>query len=276
MPQSYPTRIVCLTEETVETLYLLGQGDRIVGVSGYAVRPPEARQKPRVSAYLNARYDKIMALEPDLVLAFSDLQADLGAELVKRGLPVYTFNQRSVAEILQMIRIVGGLVGCQPEAERLADRLAADLDRIRESASRFPRRLRALFEEWDEPLISGIRWVEELVEIAGADPIFPELRNAKLGRERIVDPAEAARRNPEVIFASWCGKKVKMDAIRARPGWDAVAAVRDDRIYEIKSTYILQPGPASLTEGVRQIHAHLARIHGLDIEPSLAPEERLA
>jgi iron complex transport system substrate-binding protein len=276
MPPPYPTRIVCLTEETVETLYLLGQGDRIVGVSGYAVRPPEARQKPRVSAYLNARYDKIMALEPDLVLAFSDLQADLSAELVKRGLPVYTFNQRSVGEILQMIRIVGGLVGCQTEAERLADRFAADLDRIRESAVRFPRRLRALFEEWDEPLISGIRWVEELVEIAGADPIFPELRNAKLGRERIVDPAEAARRDPEVIFASWCGKKVKMDAIRARPGWDAVAAVRDDRIYEIKSTYILQPGPASLTEGVRQIHAHLARIHGLDVDPSLAPEERLA
>lgn len=269
----YPSRIVCLTEETVETLYLLGQGDRIVGVSGYAVRPPEARSKPRVSAYLNARYDKIEALEPDLVLAFSDLQADLGAELVKRGLPVVTFNQRSVEEIFQMIRMVGALVGCQRDAEQLADRLSADLDRVRESAARFPRRIRAFFEEWDEPLISGIRWVEELVSIAGAEPIFPELADAKLGKERIVDPAEAARRDPEVIFASWCGKKVKQAAIRARAGWDRVTAVRDDRIFEVKSTYILQPGPASLTEGVRQLHAVLAAIHGLAVNPSLAPAE---
>jgi len=269
----YPSRIVCLTEETVETLYLLGQGDRIVGVSGYAVRPPEARSKPRVSAYLNARYDKIEALEPDLVLAFSDLQADLGAELVKRGLPVVTFNQRSVEEIFQMIRMVGALVGCQRDAEQLADRLSADLERVRESAARFPRRIRAFFEEWDEPLISGIRWVEELVSIAGAEPIFPELADAKLGKERIVDPAEAARRDPEVIFASWCGKKVKQAAIRARTGWDRVTAVRDDRIFEVKSTYILQPGPASLTEGVRQLHAVLAAIHGLAVDPSLAPAE---
>ncbi len=269
----YPSRIVCLTEETVETLYLLGQGDRVVGVSGYAVRPPEARSKPRVSAYLNARYDKIEALKPDLVLAFSDLQAELGAELVKRGLPVVTFNQRSVPEIFQMIRMVGGLVGCQPEAERLADRLSADLDRVRESAARFPRRFRAFFEEWDEPLISGIRWVEELVEIAGAQPIFPELADAKLGRARIVDPAEAARRDPEVIFASWCGKKVKKAAIRGRAGWDAVTAVRENRIFEVKSTYILQPGPASLTEGVRQLHALLAGVHGLAVDPSLAPAE---
>jgi len=273
MRATYPTRIVCLTEETVETLYLLGQGDRIVGVSGYAVRPPEARSKPRVSAYLSARYDKIEALKPDLVLAFSDLQADLGAELVKRGLPVVTFNQRSVDEIFQMIRMVGALVGCQREAEQLADRLSADLERVRESAARFPRRLRAFFEEWDEPLISGIRWVEELVAIAGAEPIFPELAGAKLGRDRIVDPAEAARRNPEVIFASWCGKKVKVDAIRARAGWDTVAAVRADRIFEVKSTYILQPGPASLTEGVRQLHARLAGIHGLAVDSSLAPED---
>ena len=172
----YPDRIVCLTEETTETLYLLGQGDRIVGVSGYTVRPPEARQKPKVSAFISAKFDKIEALRPDLVLAFSDLQADLAAELVKRGIAVVTFNQRSVAEILQMIRMLGGLVGCQAAAEQLADRFAADLDRIRESASRFPRRLRVFFEEWDEPLISGIRWVEELVEIAGGAPIFPGAR----------------------------------------------------------------------------------------------------
>src|SRR5580765_1684315 len=176
----YPERIVCLTEETTETLYLLGQGDRIVGVSGYTVRPPEARQKPKVSAFINAKFDKIQALNPDLVLAFSDLQAELGAELVRRGIAVVTFNQRSVADILQMIRMLGGLVGAQRQAEQLADRLAADLDRIRESASRFPVRLRTFFEEWDEPLISGIRWVEELVEIAGADPIFPELAGCGL------------------------------------------------------------------------------------------------
>ena len=182
------------------------------------------------------------------------------AELIRRGLPVVTFNQRSIAEILQMIRMLGGLVGCQAEAEALAERLEADLERIRESASRFPRRLRAFFEEWDDPLISGIRWVEELVEIAGADPIFPELSGCGLAKDRIVDPAEVARRDPEVIFASWCGKKMKKATIQNRPGWDRVAAVRDDRIFEIKSTYILQPGPACLTDGIAQLHAHLSAI----------------
>jgi iron complex transport system substrate-binding protein len=256
----YPTRIVCLTEETTETLYLLGQGDRIVGVSGYTVRPPEARLKPKVSAFINAKFDKIEALKPDLVLAFSDLQADLVAELVRRGMNVVVFNQRSVAEILQMIAMLGGLIGCQRDAERLADRLAADLDRIAESASRFTRRLRVFFEEWDEPLISGIRWVEELVAIAGGTPIFPELAVAGLAKDRIVDPLEVARRDPQVIFASWCGKKVKKATIRSRRGWDATSAVRDDRIFEIKSTYILQPGPASLTDGVQQMHAILASL----------------
>jgi len=254
----YPSRIVCLTEETTETLYLLGQGDRIVGVSGYTVRPPEARQKPKVSAFINAKFDKIEALEPDLVLAFSDLQADLVAELARRGLNVVVFNQRSVAEILQMIRILGGIVGCQREAEALADRLSANLDAIRRAAAAFPDRPRVFFEEWDEPLISGIRWVEELVEIAGGAPIFPELSGAALAKDRIVDPAEVARRDPEVIFASWCGKKMKKATIVERPGWRGVSAVRDDRIFEIKSTYILQPGPASLTEGVQQIHEILA------------------
>jgi len=256
----YPTRIVCLTEETTETLYLLGQGDRIVGVSGYTVRPPEARLKPKVSAFINAKFDKIEQLKPDLVLAFSDLQADLCAELVRRGMNVVVFNQRSVDEILQMIAMLGGLIGCQQEAERLADRLTADLDRVRNAAARFPRRLRVFFEEWDEPLISGIRWVEELVAIAGGAPIFPELECAGLAKDRIVDPREVARRDPEVIFASWCGKKVKKATIRSRPGWDATTAVREDRIFEIKSTYILQPGPASLTDGVRQIHAILASL----------------
>jgi iron complex transport system substrate-binding protein len=256
----YPRRIVCLTEETTETLYLLGQGDRIAGVSGYTVRPPEARLKPKISAFINAKFDKIVALEPDLVFAFSDLQADLVAELIRRGLPVVTFNQRSIDEILQMIRMLGGLVGCQGDAERLAERLEADLDRIRESTARFPRRPRVFFEEWDAPLISGIRWVEELVEIAGGDPVFPELITYGLAKDRIVDPAEVARRNPEVVFASWCGKKMKKATIQNRPGWNVVTAVRNDHIFEIKSTYILQPGPASLTDGVAQLHAHLSAV----------------
>ena len=241
-------------------MYLLGEGDRVVGISGYTVRPPEARSKPKVSAFINARFDKIEALKPDLILAFSDLQADIAAELIRRGYPVVTFNQRSIDEILQMIAMLGGLIGCQLEAERLADRLTADLDRIRDAAAQFPRRLRVFFEEWDEPLISGIRWVEELVAIAGGAPIFPELATAGLAKDRIVDPREVARRDPEVIFASWCGKKVKKAAIRSRPGWDATTAVREDRIFEIKSTYVLQPGPASLTDGVRQIYAILASL----------------
>jgi len=263
----YPNRIVCLTEETTETLFLLGQGDRVVGVSGYTVRPPEARQKPKVSAFINARFDKIEALRPDLVLAFSDLQADLVAELVRRGIPVVTFNQRSVAEVLQTVRMVGGLVGCEQDAQRLSDRLAAGLDCVRQSAMRFPARLRTFFEEWDDPLISGIRWVEELVEIAGGTPIFPELSDARLARDRIVDPAEVVRRDPEVIFASWCGKRMRKATIVQRPDWDRVTAVRHDRIFEVKSTYILQPGPASLTEGVRQLHALFASVHGVTVDP---------
>jgi len=254
----YPSRIVCLTEETTETLYLLGEGDRVVGVSGYTVRPPEARQKPKVSAFINARFDKIDALKPDLVLAFSDLQADIARELIRRGYPVYTFNQRSVAEILQMIRVVGALVGCADKGDALASRLEADLDAIRVRAAALPKR-RVFFEEWDAPLISGIRWVEELVEIAGGDPIFPELRDKALGKDRIVDPAAVIARDPEIIVASWCGKAMKKRTIVERPGWDAVSAVRHDRIHEIKSTYILQPGPASLTEGVRQLHAIIGR-----------------
>ncbi|HEY7284779.1 MAG TPA: cobalamin-binding protein [Vicinamibacterales bacterium] len=255
----YPQRIVCLTEETTETLYLLGQQDRIVGVSGYTVRPPEARQKPKVSAFINAKFDKIEALRPDLVLAFSDLQADLAAELVRRGIAVVTFNQRTVAEILQMIRMLGGLVGCQSDAERLAERLEEGLETTRAAAAALAHRPRVFFEEWDEPLISGIRWVEELVEIAGGRPIFPELNDARLAKDRVVDPAEVVRRDPEIVFASWCGKKVNKSRIRSRAGWDRVTAVARDQLHEIKSTFILQPGPASLTDGVRQMHEIIMR-----------------
>jgi iron complex transport system substrate-binding protein len=255
---AYPSRIVCLTEETTETLYLLGEGDRVVGVSGYTVRPPEARKKPRVSAYLNARFDKIEALNPDLILAFSDLQRDIVAELLKRGHTVVAFNQRSVAEILQMIRMLGGLIGRSDAAEALATKLERGLDAIREQAAALPSRPLVFFEEWDDPLISGIQWVEELVEIAGGTPIFPELRAAKMGKDRIVAPDEVARRNPEVIIGSWCGKPVRKKTITSRAGWANVAAVKHGHIAEIKSAYILQPGPAALTEGVQQLHRIIA------------------
>ena len=273
MPR-YPQRIVCLTEETTETLYLLGAGDLVVGVSGYTARPPEARQKPKVSAFINARFDKILALEPDLVLAFSDLQADIAAELIRRGRTVVTFNQRSVAEILQMIRQLGGLVGLQTRAEGLADDLERGLDAIRASAARFPRRPRVFFEEWDAPLISGIRWVEELVTVAGGDPLFPELHTAALAKDRIVSPDTVRERAPEVILASWCGKKVRKATIAERPGWNTVPAVAQGHIYEIKSTYILQPGPASLTEGVRQIHFQLSKAMNVPLDAALQPSEK--
>ncbi len=257
---TYPSRIVCLTEETTETLYLLGEGDRIVGISGYTVRPVEARTKPKVSAFINARFDKIEALRPDLILAFSDLQADIAAELIRRGYPVVTFNQRSIAQILQMIRIVGSLVGRAAEAEALADRLAAGLDDIRRQAASLAWRPKVFFEEWDDPLISGICWVDELIEVAGGDSIFPERRTASLAKDRIVAPEEVIARNPDVIVASWCGKAMRKKTIVERPGWDRVSAVRHDHVYEIKSTYILQPGPASLTEGVQRLHDVVTRV----------------
>jgi iron complex transport system substrate-binding protein len=256
----YPSRIVCLTEETTETLYLLGEGHRVVGVSGYTVRPPEARRKPRVSAYISAKYERIESLEPDLILAFSDLQANIACELVKRGYPVVVFNQRSIAEITQMIRMLGALIGCADRGEALASSLELEIDSVREAARRLPVRPRVYFEEWDDPLISGIRWVEELIEVAGGDPIFPELRGAKLGRERIVSADEVARRRPDVIIASWCGKAVRTAKIAGRPGWRDIPAVRDGHIYEIKSSYILQPGPASLTEGIHLLHRILGRV----------------
>ena len=271
----YPERIVCLTEETTETLYLLGEEDRIVGVSGYTVRPPEARSKPRVSAFISARLDRIEQLRPDLVLAFSDLQADIAAELIRRGLTVLTFNQRSVKEILQVIRTLADLVGVPQKGRALVSELSSGLEAIEASARRFPRRPRIFFEEWKEPLISGIRWVEELVELAGGETVFPELRHKRLGRDRIVDPDAVLSRDPEVIIASWCGVKVNKDRIRRRAGWSEMAAVRHGRIYEIKSTYILQPGPAALTEGVRQLHLILAHVSGLEVDPRLRPSERV-
>jgi iron complex transport system substrate-binding protein len=256
----YPRRIICLTDETVETLYLLGEQDRIVGVSGYAHRPPEARSKPHVAAFQNAKFDKILDLEPDLVLTFSDVQAEITRELVLRGVTVLNFNQRSIAQILEMIALLSRIVGKEAAGEALIAGLRHGLDEIVVRVKEFPCRPRVYFEEWDEPLISGIEWVEELIEIAGGELLFPELRRCGKAKDRIVDAAEVARRDPEVVLASWCGKKVKKETICARPGWDTMTAVRNGHIYEIESEYILQPGPASLTDGVRQIHEVLARV----------------
>jgi iron complex transport system substrate-binding protein len=271
---TFPRRIICLTEETTETLYLLGEQDRIVGVSGYTVRPPEARQKPKISAYINAKFDKILSLEPDLVFAFSDLQAEIAAELIRRGVTVFTFNQRSIVEIMEMILTVGRVVGSADKAAQLIATLQSGIDAIAESASRFPYRPRALFEEWYDPLISGIRWVDELIEIAGGDSVFPELRECQSAKDRIVNPAVVIDRDPQVIVGSWCGRQVKKDLIRARAGWANISAVRNDQLYEIKSAYILQPGPAALTEGLRQLHAIFAQLVEQKIDPSFLPRER--
>jgi len=213
-----------------------------------------------VSAFIHAKYDRIEALEPDLILGFSDLQANIAAELIKRGYPVMVFNQRSVTEILQMIRVLGALIGCTDKANRLISHLELEIDSIRAAAATLPRRPRVFFEEWDTPLISGIRWVEELVDIAGGDSIFPELRDAKLGKQRIVSAEDVIHRQPDVIIASWCGKAVKREKIEQREGWIDVPAIRDGHIYEIKSAYILQPGPAALTEGIKQLHHIISHV----------------
>ena len=261
MHGGYPERIVCLTEETTETLYLLGEEARIVGISGFTVRPPRARrEKPKVSAFTSAKIDRILALEPDLVLGFSDLQADIAASLARAGLEVHLFNHRSVAEILRTVRMLGGMIGCEAKAAALADRLAANVERVRAAASALPRRPRVYFEEWDEPLIAGIRWVGEIVEIAGGVNCFPELSAMPLGRDRIIaDPLEVVRRSPDMILGSWCGKKFRPDRVSARPGWSDVPAVKTGELHEIKSAIILQPGPAALTDGLEAIHDVIRR-----------------
>jgi iron complex transport system substrate-binding protein len=270
-----PQRIVCLTEETTETLYLLGEQDRIVGISGFTCRPKEARQKPKVSAFTSAKIEKILELGPDLVIGFSNLQAQIAHDLIQAGVNVLVFNQRSVSEILEMVRMLARIVVAESGGNELAGRLQRELDRIGESAGRFSRRPRVFFEEWMDPLISGIRWVEELIELAGGEPVFPQLRDQHAAQGRIVEPAAVVTANPDVIIASWCGRKVNKDQIRAREGWGEIEAVRCGHIYEVKSTYILQPGPAALTEGVRQLHAILARVAQCEPLPGLEPEEAL-
>jgi iron complex transport system substrate-binding protein len=256
---SYPRRIICLTEETTETLYRIGAGDLVVGVSGFTVRPPQARKKPKVSSFLDANFERILELEPDVVFGFSDLQADLARELIKRGVPVYVFNQRSIEQILQTVRVICAVVGRAAEGEKLAFELSAHLAAVAERAARLPRRPRVFFEEWHEPLISGIRWCSELVELAGGDDICRESRAHQGAKGRIYEPEEIARRNPEVVIASWCGRKVRPEKIRARPGWSEVAAVKNGQLHEVKSALILQPGPAALTDGLDAIAAIIER-----------------
>ncbi len=257
---SWPRRIICLTAETTEIAFALGAGDRVVGVSGFATRPPEARRKEIVSAFTSARIDKIRALKPDLILAFSDLQKDIVRDLTQEGFNVFVTNQRSLEEIGEAALAIGRLLGEEKKAVELCQKFYGELDRLEEKASQFPRRLRIYFEEWDGPLVSGIRWVGELIWKVGGEDIFPELASGITAKERQVDPEEVIRRNPEVILASWCGKKAEFEKMRSRPGWETIEAVRQNQLYEIKSPNICQPG-LSLLEGARQMFEIFERIN---------------
>jgi iron complex transport system substrate-binding protein len=261
MSAAYPQRIVCLTEEPTEVLYALGEEQRIVGISGFTVRPARARrEKPKVSAFTSAKVDQILALQPDLAIGFSDIQADIAQSLIKHGVEVWLSNHRSVDGILGYVRRLGAMVGAWDKAERYARELEAHLAAVRERASHLQRRPRVYFEEWDEPQISCIRWVSELIAVAGGQDVFPERAAASLAHARVVaDPQEVVQRAPDIILGSWCGKKFRPEHVAARPGWSAVPAVRDSELHEIKSPIILQPGPAALTDGLDALHAVIAR-----------------
>ncbi|EIL96630.1 cobalamin-binding protein [Rhodanobacter sp. 115] len=256
----YPQRIVCLTEEPTEVLYALGEQDSIVGISGFTVRPPRARrEKPKVSAFTSAKIDEILKLEPDLAIGFSDIQADIARELIKAGVEVWISNHRSVDGILAYIRRLGAMVGAHEKAEAYAQRAEAHIAEIRAAAAKLPRRPKVYFEEWDEPIITGIRWVAELIQIAGGDDAFPELARESLAKQRILPNGdEVVRRAPDIILGSWCGKRFRPEKVAARPGWDTIPAVRDGELHEIKSPIILQPGPAALFDGLDAIHAVIA------------------
>jgi iron complex transport system substrate-binding protein len=255
-----PRRIVCLTEEPTEVLYALGEQDRIVGISGFTVRPPRARkEKPKVSAFTSAKIDEILKLQPDFVIGFSDIQADIARELIAAGVEVWISNHRSVPGILDYIDRLGALVGAAEKAAALRARAEQHIAQVENAAKALPRRPRVYFEEWDEPMISGIRWVAELVRIAGGDDVFPELAAQSLARARIIaDGAEVVRRAPEMIFGSWCGKRFRPEKVAARPGWQDMPAVRNGELHEIKSPIILQPGPAALFDGLDALHARIA------------------
>ena len=252
-PVGLPQRIVCLSAEHVEICYALGAGDRVVGVPGTAHRPPQARDKPKVGGFTTFRADRILELEPDLVLAFSDLQADISAELIRAGLPVFCSNPRSVDEILATIIMVGGVLGLEKPARDLVQDMRDEIRQVREFSAVWPDRPRVYFEEWHDPLIAGIRWVSEVIEIAGGRDIFSELREKVSARERVVESGEVVRKDPQIILASWCGKPVDVEAIRKRPGWEAVSAVKTGRIHEVDGADILSPGPSVLA-GLRHIH----------------------
>jgi iron complex transport system substrate-binding protein len=264
MPAAYPERIVCLTEEPTEVLYALGEESRIVGISGFTVRPPRARrEKPKVSAFLTAKVDEIIALQPDLAIGFSDIQADIAQALIKRGVEVWISNHRSVEGILGYVRRLGAMIGVADKADTYARRLEAHVASVRERAGNLGKRPRVYFEEWDEPQISCIRWVSELVAIAGGDDIFPERAAASLAKDRILaDPKEVIGRAPDIIFGSWCGKKFRPERVAGRAGYAAVPAVRNGELHEVKSPVILQPGPAALTDGLDALHAIIARWAG--------------
>ena len=272
-----PQRIVCLTEETTEWLYLLGQQHRIVGVSGYTVRPPQARhEKPRVSAFLSAKIDKILELQPDCVFGFSDLQAEIAGELIRKGIQVTVFNQRSVPEIFSMLYQVACLVGQGPQGLQRIRAMQAGLDAMRatiaQRVAQGARRPRVFFEEWDTPHISAIRWVSELLEIAGGDDCFPELAQQSLGRDRIIaDGQQIVARNPDILIGSWCGKKFRPENVKARAGWEAVNAVRTGQLFEVKSPEILQPGPAALTDGVARMHRIVLQWMDADLQGGFQP-----
>jgi iron complex transport system substrate-binding protein len=254
-----PRRIVCLTEEPTETLYALGEQDRIVGISGFTVRPAIARkEKPKVSAFTSAKIDEILKLQPDFVVGFSDIQADIAAELIRRGIEVWISNHRSVDGILDYIRRLGALVGVANKAVAYADELQRDLDDISREAAMLSRRPRVYFEEWDEPMISAIRWVSELIEIAGGEDVLSELSHSQAASGRIHDGKDVIERDPQVILGSWCGKKFRPERVAGRPGWNGIAAVRANQLFEVKSADILQPGPAALTDGVHRIYSVLA------------------
>ncbi len=266
MDDAYPRRVVCLTAETTEIAYALGAGDRVVGISGATVRPPEARAKPRIGGFTTFRLDKILVLEPDLVLAFSDLQKEIVRDLVGAGIPVLATNQRSLEEIFQAILMIGGVLGREVEARALVQDLQEEVRRIREAAGAWQDRPRVYFEEWDDPLIAGIRWVSELIEIAGGSDIFPELREAPAAQGRVVEASEVIRRNPQIIVASWCGKRVELGRIGKRPGWEAVEAIRNGRVHEVPSADILAPGP-SIIHGLRALHQIIQAYQGAEHLP---------
>lgn len=267
MDGRYPSRIVCLTEEPTEVLYALGEEARIVGISGFTVRPARARrEKPRVCAFTSAKVGRILALRPDLVVGFSDIQADIARELIKNGVEVWISNHRSVEGILGYVRRLGAMVGAADRALRHAAELEAHMNRVRQAAAQLPRRPRVYFEEWDQPLISGIHWVSELIAIAGGDDVFPERAGRSLGKDRILaDPGEVVRRAPDIIFGYWCGKRFQPDRVASRAGWDGVPAVRDGELHEIRSPIILQPGPAALTDGLDALHRVIRRWSGRDV-----------